>query len=235
MKPHGSITPLVDAVAALDPRPRDRQWVSLTFCVLDAVYSIGANYDHHVVPVVRRVAAEFGVENPATDPAVATLIADPAPLGALLGRYPNSDALISVTDNRQNTSTRGGIRKADAVLRYAAILHDRGVDTVTDARAALTDERRWEQVDHALRTVPGDGVAGVRRGYLWMLVGDHATVKPDRMVLRWLARTGFPVDVAGARSLLREVSEALTDRLGRDVSPWEVDHAIWSAGRRGQR
>lgn len=67
-----------------------------------------------------------------------------------------------------------------------------------------------ELIDHALRKVPGEGAAGVRRGYLWMLVGDQQGVKPDRMVLRWLARIGFHVDVDGARSLLDQVSESLT-------------------------
>ncbi|MFD9547287.1 hypothetical protein ACFWBG_07875 [Nocardia salmonicida] len=46
-----------------------------------------------------------------------------------------------------------------------------------------------------------------------------------------MARIGFHVDVDGARSLLDHVAESLTDRLDRVVSPWEVDHAIWSAER----
>lgn len=232
MAPNDSIASLVDAVAALDPRPRERQWVSLSFCVLDAVYSIGANYDHHVVPVVKRVAGDFGVDSLAADPAAVTSMADPVPLAKLLRRYTDPDMLITVTKNRQYTSTRGGIRKADAVLRYAKILDQHGVDSLADGRAALSNEQQMEQIDHGLRTVPGEGAAGVRRGYLWMLVGDQKTVKPDRMVLRWLARNGFSVDVGGARSLLREVSESLTDRLDRVVSPWDVDHAIWTAERR---
>ncbi|MFC9872939.1 hypothetical protein [Nocardia salmonicida] len=231
MRPNGSLAPLVDAVAALNPQPRERQWVSLTFCVLDAVYSIGANYDHHVVPVVRRVATDFGVDTPSTTPAAAASMADPVPLSALISRYADPDALVVVTKNRQNTSTRGGIRKADAVLRYAEILDRYGVATLADGRAALSDDQRMEQIDRALRKVPGEGAAGVRRGYLWMLVGDQLRVKPDRMVLRWLARIGFHVDVDGARSLLDQVAESLTDRLDRVVSPWEVDHAIWRAER----
>ncbi|WP_254707642.1 hypothetical protein [Rhodococcus pyridinivorans] len=55
---------LVTAVRELDPQPRQRRWVSVSFCVLDAVFSIGAHYHHHVVPVVRRVAADFDVASP---------------------------------------------------------------------------------------------------------------------------------------------------------------------------
>ena len=45
---------LVDAVVALDPPPRERRWVSLSLCIVDAVWSIGANYDNVVVPFVRQ-------------------------------------------------------------------------------------------------------------------------------------------------------------------------------------
>ncbi len=222
----------MDAVRALDPRPRERQWVSLSFCVLDAVYSIGANYDKHVVPVVRRVADDFGIEVRAATPTAAKSIADPVPLDALLERYPDTDSLLAVAINRQNTSPRGGIRKADAVIRYARILDHHGVHTLADGRAAISDSPLIDQIDNELRSVPGEGASGVRRGYLWMLIGDENLVKPDRMVLWWLARNGFDVDAPTARTLLAEVAAALTVQRGRVVTPWEVDHGIWPAARR---
>lgn len=223
---------LIGAIAALDPQPRQRQWVSLSFCVLDGVYSIGASYDHHVVPVVGRVAADFEVNSPVTTPEAAASIADPVPLGALLTRYADSDALIVATNNRQNTSPRGGIRKADAVLRYARILHNHDVNTLADARAALAVDPLISRIDDALRVVPGEGSEGVRRGYLWMLVGDQHMVKPDRMVLRWLARNGFEVAPHAARELLDRAAVSLTEQIGRAVTPWEIDHAIWLAAQR---
>jgi hypothetical protein len=45
---------------------------------------------------------------------------------------------------------------------------------------------RWERLDRALAGVRGEGQSGVRRGYLWMLIGHDDLVKPDRVVLRWL-------------------------------------------------
>jgi hypothetical protein len=71
----------------------------------------------------------------------------------------------------------------------------------------------------------------VRRGYLWMLVGDDEAIKPDRMVLRWLTRQGQQVDAAKARAVIKEVAQELTLRLKRPVTPWMVDHAIWQAER----
>lgn len=82
-----------------------------------------------------------------------------------------------------------------------------------------------------MRTVPGEGGFGVRRGYLWMLVGDEDTIKPDRMVLRWLARNGVDVDAATARTVLSELAAEITRVLGRRVTAWEIDHAIWTSAR----
>lgn len=223
---------LVAAVRELDPKPRERRWVSVSFCVLDAVYSIGAHYDNHVVPVVERVAADFEVQSPSVQMSVPET-ADPVPLDVFLDRYTSVEALLDTTKNRQNTSTRGGIRKADAALRYATVLHEHGVLTLNDARRLLTDTVRLDAVEAALRQVPGEGSAGVRRGYLWMLIGDQDTVKPDRMVLRWLARHGAETTPDSARLLLRNIARALTTETGRVVTAWEIDHAIWRAARSG--
>ncbi|GCE37827.1 hypothetical protein Rhow_000673 [Rhodococcus wratislaviensis] len=172
--------------------------MSLTFCILDAVFSIGARYDTVVVPVVRRVAADFDVAEPSV-PRDVEDGPDPVPLGAFLGRYPNGADLVQVT-NKQRTSPRGGILKADAVLRYARVLHDHGARTLQEGRELLTDTVHLGTVETALRQVPGEGTAGVRRGYLWMLIGDEDTVKPDRMVLRC---AGSPRTVSRALPLTK--------------------------------
>lgn len=224
------ISRLVAAVRELDPKPRERRWVSVSFCVLDAVYSIGAHYDNHVVPVVRRVAADFDVESPSVEMSVPEA-ADPVPLDAFLDCYTSVEALVETTKNRQNTSTRGGIRKADAVLRYAEVLREHGLLTLDDARRLLTDTVRLDAAESALRKVPGEGGAGVRRGYLWMLIGHQDTVKPDRMVLRWLARHGAETTPDSARLLLRDIAQVLSEETGRVITAWEVDHAIWQAAR----
>ncbi len=52
MSAAADLSPVVEAVRGLELRPRRWQWVSLSLCVVDAVYSIGAHYDRHVLPVV---------------------------------------------------------------------------------------------------------------------------------------------------------------------------------------
>ncbi|VTR76683.1 hypothetical protein CHMI_01446 [Cellulomonas hominis] len=200
----------------------------MTFCVLDAVWSIGAHYDRVVVPVVRGVAAAADVAAPTAEPGAAP-DEDTYPLERFLADYPDADTLAGAT-NRQRTSTRGGVLKAEAALRYATILRSHGITTGADAASVVGDTDRLVAIDEQLARVPGDGV---RRAYFWMLVGDDHQVKPDRMVLRFLARHDGPTDVAGARTVLAELAAELTEG-SRVVTPWMVDHAIWLA-ERGRR
>lgn len=223
---------LVDAVAALDPLPRTRRWSSLSYCVLDAVWSIGSRYDSVTAKAVRAVARAVGDEEPVVDaqgwsPITAV---DPLPPERLLAAF-DVQSLVDIS-NRQRTSPRGGILKADAALRFARILVNHGVRTIGDAARALERPGLLTAVDHELSTIPGDGKHGIRRSYFWMLVGDETTIKPDRMVLRWLAAEGVHVDPTGARAIVGDVTEALRARPGFEaVTPWAVDHAIWKAQR----
>ena len=223
------VTKLTDAVVALDPQPRERRWTSLSFCIVDAVWSIGAHYDNVVVPLVRKkFAAEFGVTEP-TIAAGEPLPADPLPLPKLEALA--VDSLTGMT-NRQRTSTRGGVLKAEAVLLHIAVFREYHVDTMQDALALLSDTEHFAKVDDALRSIPGEGGYGVRRNYLWMLIGQDDLIKPDRMVLRWLGRRGVKTDPAGARDIIAALVPLVSARLNRTVTAWEIDHALWLAGRK---
>ena len=222
-----AIDRLAEAVVTLDPQPRERRWVSVSLCITDAVWSIGADYDKVVVPVVRILAQNMGVEQP-TVPAREPIGADPLPLTRLIEL--TVDELTGLT-NRQRTSTRHGILKSDAVLRHARVFIEHGVVTLADAVELFTDTARLTAVDTALRSIPGEGAHGVRRNYLWRLVGNDDLIKPDRMVLRWLAHHGVDVDPVAARDIIAELVTAVGSRLERDVTAWEIAHAIWDAGR----
>jgi hypothetical protein len=220
---------LAGAVVALNPQPRERRWVSISLCIADAVWSIGANYDKVVVPLVRgRVAAALGVDQP-TVPAREPLGEDPLPLAELAGL--DHDELTRIT-NLQRTSTRGGILKSDAVLRHIRVFRDHHVNTLADAIDLFTDGDRFAAVDAALRSIPGEGRFGIRRNYLWMLIGQGDLIKPDRMVLRWLARHGVTADPAVARDIIATLVPVVSARLERDVTAWEIDHALWLPGRK---
>lgn len=219
---------LVDAVVALNPQPRERRWVSLSFAITDAVWSISADYDAVVVPLVRKkLAAKFGVDQP-TMPPMDPIGDDPLPLTSLAEL--SVEELTALT-NRQRTSTRGGILKSDAVLRYARIFTDHNVATMRDAIELFDDTPRFDAINSALRQVPGEGGDGVRRGYLWMIIGKDDLIKPDRMVLRWLDHQDVTADPSRARRIVEQLIPEVSRNLGRPVSAWEIDHAMWNAGR----
>lgn len=219
-------------VAALEPKPREWKWSSLTACVIDAVWSINADYDTVVAPATRVLVETLA---PGVDPLVEAgdfSSPDPVPLTLLLARFPDERSLAEQM-NWQVTSTRTKRRKADAALQYARILVEHGIDTRHDAHEALLDDQRFAQVDSALRSVHGEGASGVRRNYMWMLVGDDDGVKPDRMLLRWFAKevgvTGTPEQV---REWVRLIAADVTAASGRRVTPWSIDHAIWAMIRK---
>jgi hypothetical protein len=219
---------LAAAVATLGPQPRQRRWVSLALCVADAVWSIGAHYDNVVTPLVRKLANEFGVTEP-TVPGIQPLGTDPLPLKRLAAL--RVDELTSLT-NHQRTSTRGGILKSEAVLEHYRVFLDHDVESLDDIPGLFADAERFTAVDNALRSIPGEGGHGIRRNYLWMVVGQDDLIKPDRMVLRWFGRQGVSVDPAGARDAIAAFVPLVSTRLGRTVTAWEIDHAMWQSARR---
>jgi hypothetical protein len=197
-------------------------------CVLDAAFSINARYTS-TIAVCDRYAKHQRLLPHLVDVADFATVADTAaeqPVDALaeLGRQLGPDRFATdVLENRGRTSTRGGVLKAEAVVRYAEILADSGVHTLGDVTTLLSDLTRLDAVESRLRAVPGNGGHDVRLGYLWMLVGTDEQVRSDRKVLHWLSRhLGHQVDVAAARRLLADAAEL-------DRTPRELDHAIWKA------
>jgi hypothetical protein len=219
---------LATAVGKLDPQPRQRRWVSLALCIADAVWSIGAHYDNVVTPLVRKLAKEFDVREP-TVPGNQPLGTDPLPLQQLVAL--SVDELTRLT-NQQRTSTRGGILKSKAVLEHCCVFLDHYVNSLDDIPGLFADSERFAAVDKALRSIPGEGGHGIRRNYLWMVVGQDDLIKPDRMVLRWLGRQGVNVDPAAARDAIAALVPLVSAGLGRTVTAWEIDHAMWQSARR---
>jgi hypothetical protein len=222
---------LVEAVSALNPEQRGPRWASLSSCLIDAVWSIGLTYKTTTVPTTRAVFAASADED--TNPLVASddlTTPDPVRLDDFAARFPNVESLLAKS-TRHRTSPTGGILKADAVLRHVAVLAAAKVQTRQDALDLMNDDARFAEVNAQLSRIPGEGANGIRRGYLWMLLGDDNGIKPDRMVLRWLAAHGTIVKATEAAATLRRIATELSQRSGTTVTPWMVDHAVWSAGR----
>lgn len=213
---------------------RERRWAHLPLCVVDAVFSIGARY----TATSRTVWAYAGlvglqhVLEPADEVAPGRFAETEQPVSGLAAFVDalGSEELAHRIRNRQRTSSRGGVLKAEAVRRYAATLAGHGVERLADVPPLLGDPDRLTAVEARLARVPGHGQHGIRVSYLWMLAGDEQHVKPDRMVTRWLSGVlERPVHVFEATALVTTVAADV------GVTPWQLDHAIWNSARRTGR
>lgn len=187
----------------------------LAICVLDCIWSLGARYQDHVVPVLNRYRAhrkEAGA-NPGTDS-----LGD---LRQVAHRLGGDQGLAELLDNRQRTSTHSGAPlKAEAVLIAAERLLDVGVDTADDFRHAVST--RPEVVHTAWRATPGQRSSDTGWRYLQVLTGADE-VKPDRMVCRFVAKA---LDVPSVRPRQAAPLVVLAAQV-LAVRPRTLDHAIW--------
>jgi hypothetical protein len=227
--PEAAVLAAAQQLGALSPRG-DR-WTHLSLCVLDAVFSIGARYST-TRRTVHTYAAHAGLTHvlePAHAVAAGEFTLTEEPVTALRARIKEHGPETFARDvvrNRQRTSPRGGIPKAEAALGYATVLERHDVLRLADVPGLLVDDARLGRVEAALAQVPGHGAYGIRAGYLWMLAGSDDLIKPDRMVLGWLTGVlGRTPSVSEARTLLAVVATTL------GVTAWQLDHAIWNAQR----
>jgi hypothetical protein len=210
-------------VGALGARCREvlgpvESWVAparypdgLALCVLDSVWSLNVRYGS-VTAVLGRYR-EIRKRNGA--------VADRDGLAQLMSVIEGCGDAAGFADavaNRQRTSTRGGILKAEAVLRCSRGLIDVGMVGIADLNDADAD--RLCAAEHAWRAVPGQR-SGISWLYLRMLAGAQE-VKPDRMIIRFVEAAIGRVPSAGeAAELVTATAQALR------VDLCGLDHRIW--------
>ena len=201
---------------------------SLPLCVIDAVYSIAVRYEG-VRNVVARYCSRFGLTRVRLSRGTTPPINDQEPITAFckkaeqIGHDRMADTVFC---NRQRTSTRNGILKAEAVFRFADVLRERGIECFQDIPNAASDTAFAKDI-HA---IPGQS-SGISLNYFWMLAGSDDFIKPDRMVLAFIrSALGRSVSSAEAQELLRQVCQLLTVRYPR-LTPRLLDHEVWKYQR----
>ncbi len=209
------------------PQPEgEYQYSSLALCVVDAVYSIGVRYEstwRTVSDFARRQSWEVDRKKANREVEVTDLL-------RILRPYENrwEQMAIEIFRNSQRTSRRSGILKAEAVYRFAQVLHSFGIETFSDAlRLGLRDE-----VKNAIASIPGQG-SGISYSYFLILAGHPDAVKPDRMVSRFVADAlGVPnLRQDHCEQLVRQACSVLRSDYPR-LTPSLLDHAIWEYQRK---
>jgi hypothetical protein len=117
--------------------PEAYYYSSLPLCVIDAVYSIGVNYEstrrtvstwcEAQTPPWRRVCNELAERG---DHTMAEFV-------ELLTQTSAEELANSVFKNKQRTSTKNGILKAEAISLFAKVLVDSKIENFSD-----TEEKR---------------------------------------------------------------------------------------------
>ena len=185
------------------------EYAGTAIAVLASIWSIGVRYQSVDRVLERYRALRAGVDADADTP---------ADLAAVIERVGGPDAFADAMQNRQRTSTRNGILKAEAVLLAARHLRELGITAPLDLVAATPDtldaiRARWV-------TVPGQR-SGISFD-AFLMVSGRPGVKADRMIRRFVAAAlGRTVSAERAGALVREAAGRL------EVDDRTLDYAIW--------
>lgn len=199
--------------------PDEYRYASLPLCVIDAVFSIGVTYEVTSRTVTRWCEAIGWPRLRGPNVREHTL---PEFLDAAAAHTPATLA-AEVFQNRQRTSSRSGILKAEAATMFACALVDAGIQTFAD----IADASRLELAAMEVRGIPGHG-SGISWDYFRMLAGSDDHVKADRMVCRYVATAldeASPTPPMRARNLLIAAAKEM------DVTPRAIDYAVWQRQR----
>lgn len=193
---------------------------SVPLCAVDAIFSIGVRYGgvENVVNRYKSYWLEKGVDADTDEHSTRGF------LDEFAGR---DDLAETLFDNRQRTSPRGGILKADAVVQLLEVLDSAGIQTTKQLRDHFDDA----DLDRAIRNVHGQS-SGISAKYLFLLAGVEDAVKPDRMIIRFVSQAvDHKVTALEAQNLVVAASREL--RLHNpELTPRVLDHLIWHAQRK---
>jgi hypothetical protein len=208
--------------------PPEYFYQSLPLCVIDAVFSLGVKYEG-TKRTVMRYCDYFKLQRIREDRETLPPIGEQDSMESLLERMTSIGPerfATEIFDNRQRTSTKSGILKVEAVLRFATVLKRYGVNYLQDVPTIIPNEAFEEEI----RAIPGQ-TSGLALGYFFMLSGSGDFIKPDRMVLRFLERAlGRRVSSQKAKPLVVEAASLLqTSYPG--LTPRLLDNQMWKSQR----
>lgn len=193
--------------------------------IIDAVYSLRADYDTVVTPLLKRYCDAAPDLNWSTAGSATGSEHDVQRLIQFLEPMPLDDRCNIL--NRHigpGTARHGspGVLKAEIVVQVAHVLGQHRVVSRIDFINAVTAD---PQLEWAVRSIPGVGFACWK--YMLNLSGAEVS-KPDTMVLRWLKETlGTTPNTEVAASLIENATKQLQADDKLPVTVRQIDHLIW--------
>jgi hypothetical protein len=208
-----------------DPlNPEEYAYQSLPLCILDAVFSINAKYES-TRNVVGRYCRHYRLKQVRKDPLCLPPVEEQEPISAFVEKISNlgpEKFAGMVLANRQRTSTKNGIMKSEAALRFAQVLKLHKVEYFQDVEKI----QGKEDFENAIMEIPGQHT-GITVRYFYMLAGSDDFVKPDRMILGFLRdQLGEKLSQDEAQRILSEASNVLKSEYPH-LTTKTLDHHIW--------
>ena len=193
---------------------------SLPLCILDAVYSIGVKYSS-TAKVTERYIKHFdlNISRSAADENEHTVKDFLNNIKEAGGAKAFAEKVVH---NKQRTSSRKGILKAEACELVAKVFESHGINTLSD----FENYHKKDELDKDILSVHGQA-SGVMLRYLYMLCGDDKRIKPDRMIQRFVE--GFDPLIKShdeLQELVSRASEVLKSKYP-NMTPRFLDHIIW--------
>lgn len=199
--------------------PEEFFYNSLDLCVIDAVFSIGVRYNgvQNVVArykkYIEKVYPTIGEKSRTVDESI-----------AIFDGYGSIQNFAKEVLNRQRTSPKNGILKAEATLDILKVLAAHGVKDIESFNSL--DTIKQNELDKAILSVKGQS-SGIMLKYLYMLVGNDDVCKPDRMLHRFVS------NISGRRMTDDELQIVLTQACEELKSEFPtltvriLDNQIW--------
>ena len=208
--------------------PNQTFYKSLPLCIMDAVFSIGVNYNS-VVKAENNFLKHVGLNVSRTSTQNEYTVGQ---FLAHMGEAPDFEQIAAeVYKNKQRTSSSKGILKAEAVYRVVKVFEKHGIDTLEDFQSS--HDRAGLDAD--ILAVKGQG-SGIMLKYLYMLAGDADEVKPDRHMVNFMKGI-FPhltmaiKHHAEIKNIMREAVDALKVKYPQ-LTPRFLDFLIWDYQRK---
>lgn len=197
---------------------------SLSFCVIDAVYSIGVRYSSTINTVVRYsewshrdLYREYGTGSDSIENeySISEFYDD-------IKSFSSEKLAEEIFNNKQRTSSVNGILKAQAVREFTEILIANNINYFSDVNKMIGNQFIEDQI----LKIKGQG-SGTSLMYFYMLAGDDNKIKTDRHILRFFERyKGSKVTSGEAIQMVNDVVKKLKSKYP-NLTSRSLDHAIW--------
>lgn len=200
--------------------PSEYNYCHLPLCVIDAVFSIGVRYQS-VTNTVNRFCNYFKIEKSSSNKELTV-----SGFLALIEGESIQSIAENVFGNRQRTSAKNGILKAEAVMQFHQTLRKFHCESLNDVKQFVNNN----ELEDAIKLIPGQK-SGISFKYFLMLAGTDDLIKLDRMIGRFLESLGIKnITIYESQILFGHVVAQMSG-FGFNLTPRKLDNLIWNYQR----